>query len=304
MDQQKRPAFVNAHEKDYQHSINPFPIQLLVIDIDGTLLDPAHRITPRVRAAIHAARSQGVVVALASGRRYCVASTIADDLAIPLPLLVYDGAIVLDHPSHTLISANYLPASTAQNLLDILVEHRIQPLIHHFFASSAAEEMWTGPASFDTPWVQEQLHRFPQQVRRYPYSACCQGHPDPVRVLAYAPESMLTPLLPLLSTLPCSWNITTSHLQANAVLSIMNQHCSKASGLTALARALDIPLQHVMAIGDDNNDLEMLQCVGWSVAMGQSTPAIKSIAHSITTSNAEDGVAHAIDRYILSNTAL
>lgn len=279
---------------------SPFPIKLLVIDIDGTLLDPDRQITPRVRAAIHAAQQHGVVVSLATGRRYCVASTIADDLAIPLPLLVYDGAVVLNHPSGELVFAERLPASIAQHVLDILVNHHIQPLIHHFFAAATTtEEIWTGPATFDTSWVREQLTRFPEQVRRYPYDVCCAGRPDPVRVLAYAPASLLTSLLPLLSILPCSWNITTSHLQDSAVLSVMNQHCSKASGLTALARALDIPLQHAMAIGDDNNDLEMLQCVGWSVAMAQSTPTIKSIAHAITASNSEDGVALAIERYIL-----
>ena len=286
--------------EDNQRLKGPFPIKLLVIDIDGTLLDPERRITMRVRAAIHAAQRQGVVVALATGRRYCVAVSIADDLGGALPLLVYDGAVVLKHPTGELLFVDYLSANSAQDVLDILVRHQIQPVIHHFFAASVTEEVWTGPETFDTPWVRAQLARFPEQVRRYAYDACCRGRPDPVRVLAYAPESVLAPLLPILSTVPCAWNMTASHLQDSAVLSVMNEHGSKAGGVVALARALAVPLREVMAIGDDNNDLEMLQCVGWSVAMGQATPAIKAIANVITGSNAEDGVAQAIERYILS----
>lgn len=79
----------------------------------------------------------------------------------------------------------------------------------------------------------------------------------------------------------------------------MHTHCSKASGLTTLALQVNIPLPQVMALGDNNNDIEMLEAVGWGVAMGQASDAVKSIADAITSSNAEDGVALAIERYVL-----
>ena len=82
-------------------------------------------------------------------------------------------------------------------------------------------------------------------------------------------------------------------------MAIMHTHCSKAAGLTALAQQLDIPLAHVMAIGDNNNDIEMLEAAGWGVAMGQASDAVRSIAQAVTTSNVEDGVARAIEQYAL-----
>ena len=70
----------------------------------------------------------------------------------------------------------------------------------------------------------------------------------------------------------------------------------------ALAQQLGIPLAHVMAIGDNNNDIEMLEAVGWGVAMGQAADNVQSIAQAVTTSNAEDGVARAIELYALRAT--
>lgn len=79
----------------------------------------------------------------------------------------------------------------------------------------------------------------------------------------------------------------------------MDKKCSKASSVATLAQHLNIPLSEAMAIGDNINDLEMLQEVGWGVAMGQASAIIKEAAHAVTASNAEDGVALAIERYIL-----
>ena len=79
----------------------------------------------------------------------------------------------------------------------------------------------------------------------------------------------------------------------------MDIGCSKASGITALANYLNIPLQQVMAIGDNNNDIQMLRTAGWGVAMGNASEAVKAAAQAITASNWEDGVAQAIERYAL-----
>ena len=85
-----------------------------------------------------------------------------------------------------------------------------------------------------------------------------------------------------------------------AELAIMHPGCSKASGVAALAALYDIPLAQVMAIGDNTNDIAMLQTVGWGVAMGQASAVVKAAARAITASNQEDGVALAIEQYALA----
>jgi Cof subfamily protein (haloacid dehalogenase superfamily) len=274
-------------------------IRLLVLDIDGTLLNPQRELTERTRTALHMAQQAGIAIALATGRRYNITASIASDLALKagLSLILYDGAIVLNYPANTILHTNFLPAAHAQQALELLVEHRLQPVIHHL--RDDVEEIWTGPAEFDTVWVEEQFRRFASGVRRFPYADCCSGQPDPLRVLAYGSEEHIQRILPAAMALPCSWNITRSHLRGGAVLSLLNRVCSKASGVTALAQSLDIPLEQVMAIGDDDNDISMMQVVGWSVAMGQATAQVKATARAITTTNTEDGAARAIESYVL-----
>ena len=93
-------------------------------------------------------------------------------------------------------------------------------------------------------------------------------------------------------------------IYGSAELAIMDYGCSKASGVAALANTLHISLSEVMAIGDNNNDIAMLQSVGWGVAMGQAPEQVKSAAQVVTASNWEDGVAQAIARYALSSARL
>lgn len=79
---------------------------------------------------------------------------------------------------------------------------------------------------------------------------------------------------------------------------------SKASGLKALTKHLGLEAANVMAIGDEMNDLEMIKWAGLGVAMGNAVEAIKAVADAVTTHNDEAGVAHAIERYILSEKKL
>ena len=80
---------------------------------------------------------------------------------------------------------------------------------------------------------------------------------------------------------------------------ILPKCVNKATGLKALAEHLGIPREQIMAIGDENNDIEMIEYAGLGVAMGNAPDAIKALADVTTTSNEEDGVATAIKRYVL-----
>jgi len=74
---------------------------------------------------------------------------------------------------------------------------------------------------------------------------------------------------------------------------------TKASALSRLAEILDIQASEIMAMGDANNDIEMLEFAGLGIAMGNASDYVKSLADTVTASNEEDGVARAIEKYIL-----
>ncbi len=281
--------------------ITPPDIKLLVIDIDGTLLTPEREITARTRDAIHAAQAEGIVVTLATGRRYTNTAPIADALGLSIPLILCDGALILQHPQIAVLHTQSLAATVASEAVAILARHGIQPVVHHI--NDTKEAIWTGPESFDTPWLTEYLSMFPDQVSRFPLDILCKGKPDPLRVVAFAPEDAIYTLAPEISALACSWNSIKQGNYGSAEMAIMRPHCSKASGVAWMAQSLGVPMSEVMAIGDNNNDIEMLEAVGWGVAMGQASDAVKTIARTVTTRNTEDGVAQAIECYALRRAA-
>ncbi|MBV9228153.1 MAG: HAD hydrolase family protein, partial [Chloroflexi bacterium] len=195
-----------------------------------------------------------------------------------------------------------LRASVAQQAVEILVRHNVQPVVHHI--NGGFEETWTGFSEFDTQWLAAYFAAFPDNIRRMGHATLCVGQPDPLRVVAFASEEVIyEKLVPEISTLHCSWNAITRGNYGTAEMAIMHHICSKAAGVSALAEQLGIALEQVMAIGDNNNDIEMLQAVGWGIAMGQASDAVKAVAHAVTASNREDGVALAIERYALNKAA-
>ncbi|HEV2659294.1 MAG TPA: HAD-IIB family hydrolase, partial [Ktedonobacteraceae bacterium] len=93
-------------------------IKLLAIDIDGTLLNPQKQITPRTRAAIQAAHAAGVVVALATARRYRNTAPIAAELGIDIPLVLCDGALIMQGGG--ILTTQVLKAQVAQDAVEFM----------------------------------------------------------------------------------------------------------------------------------------------------------------------------------------
>jgi Cof subfamily protein (haloacid dehalogenase superfamily) len=279
----------------------PSAIKLIAIDIDGTLLNPQREITPRVEAAIRRAREAGIVVTLATGRRYFSTSQIASKLGLTIPLILCDGSLVLEHPDGSVLHTNPLQAEVAQQVVDLVLRYQLQPVVHHINGSNGSEEeIWTGPDEYDNHWVHTYLTSFTNAiVRRWPIERLCSGQPDPLRVIVFASEEIVLSLVSDVSTLPVSWDVIKRGNYGTAELAVMHPHCSKASGLRALAQHLHIPIEHTMAIGDNTNDIAMLKAAAWGVAMGHASEPVKASADVITASNEEDGVALAIERYAL-----
>jgi len=275
----------------------PANIKIIVIDIDGTLLTPDGSITARSLEVVQAAQQAKIAVTLATARRYYNTAMIANELGLKTPLIVYDGAIIIQHPHKAILHKHLLSARVGQQAVDMLIRHKIQPVVHPF--KDTQEEIWTGPSALDNAWVDTYFASAPTQVHRMPFETLCIGNPDPIRVVAFASGEVIYTLLPEIAALECSWTIIRRGNYGSAELAIMNPSCSKASGIVELARYLSVSLEQIMAIGDNNNDIEMLRTVGWGVAMGQASEAVKSAARAVTASNREDGVAQAIQHYAL-----
>src|SRR5579859_8151129 len=147
------------------------PIKLLVIDIDGTLLDPHRKITERTRAAIQAAQAAGITVTLATGRRYYNSHQIADELGLAIPLIVYDGAAIIQHPQNKVILTQTMLADLAQQVVEIVARHHLQPVVQ--LLNGNIEEVWSGPVELDDQWTKGYFAVNPHCARRVPHEVLC-----------------------------------------------------------------------------------------------------------------------------------
>ncbi|GKT27566.1 HAD-superfamily hydrolase, subfamily IIB like protein [Aduncisulcus paluster] len=83
-------------------------------------------------------------------------------------------------------------------------------------------------------------------------------------------------------------------------MDVMNENVSKGNAIKALAEIYKITTQEIMAMGDNNNDIEMIQVAGIGVAMGNAGEAVKAVADDVAVHHEEDGVAWALEKYVLS----
>lgn len=270
-----------------------------MLDIDGTLLDEQGEITPRTRRAIQAAVAAGVLVTLATARRYFSAAIFAADLALNAPLATYDGALIREYPSGETWHLDLLGASPGQAAVDAIARHGLQPVVQQMLPDG--ERMLSGPESADTPWVATYFNVFSDQLERRPFSELCADNVDPLRVVAFGPLEQLEPIAAELRPLPCALYLNPRGNYNSAELSIMSPTASKGNALSVLSSRLQISAGETMAIGDSFNDLSMLSQAGLGIAMGQAPPEVRAAAHALTLPNSADGVAIAIERYLLNS---
>lgn len=287
------------------------PIHLLAADLDGTLLDPTGAISPRTLDALVGAQERGVRIVLATARRFTGALPVAQAAPGVDALILYDGAQVRAYPSGDVLSAQHLPAALGQQVADLMAAHGVQPIAQH--GATAGERLIVGPRPPRGPWADAYLATTADQVERVPLAELCAGRPGPLRLVAFAPLRRLQRIArELAARYPIGESLSTEGLVATQVLprgnygtaelTVFAPGVSKGAALIRVAELLRIPLAQMLAIGDGLNDISMLRVAGLAVAMGTAPRALRRVAHVVTGTNAEDGVAQAMERYILGRT--
>ncbi len=272
--------------------------RLLMIDIDGTLLNEQGQITPRTRRAVTAAQDAGVAVVLATARRYFSASQFAADLGLNAPVASYDGAFICLHPSGERWHSDPLPAVVGQAAVDAIARHGLQPMAQ--YALEDGEHILTGYPSGDTPWSGVYFDIYADQLERRPLHELCAGEHDPLRIVVLGPQERLEAIAAELRPLPCQLYINPQGSYDSAELAVLSPTTSKGNALTVLSSRLQLSPEQTMALGDSYNDLSMLGLAGLGVAMGQAPPEVRAVARALTLPNTEDGAALAIERYLLN----
>lgn len=270
-------------------------IRLLALDVDGTLLDPAGSLTPRTAAAVQAAVAAGCIVTLATGRRFRTARPIAAMLGLELPILVQNGALIKDSLTGEVLYHRHLDVAAARDIVAYLWRAGAQPIVYE--NAFVGEWVYTGPEARDSAMNRRYFARNAEYVRCETLEELLPDEP-PLEVATVDDVERVQALAPGIVR-PGLRTIATTYSSSPAFLEVLDARCSKGEALRALAQRFDVPMAQTMAIGDNLNDLELIEAAGVSVAMGNARLEVQALARYVTGSNAEDGVAEAIARFVL-----
>ena len=277
-------------------------IRLLALDIDGTLLDTDGRIPGANREAVARAIDAGVEVALATGRRYDFARPIFESLPGPLTLILSNGAIVKTRDGQT-VMRSLLPRQTARAVLADVPEHRAS-------AAVVFDRPREGQVVFEAiDWEHPRHRRFFEVNRPFlaessPLEECLTE--DPIQVMFSGGCVEMRGLFERLQQRVDGFSVALTEYEHRdfSLVDVVTAGCSKGSALRAWAAERGFARDEVMAIGDNLNDLQMLEFAGTAVLMGNALPELKARGWPVTGSNNEGGVAQAIDRYVLHSSGL
>lgn len=275
--------------------LNP-PIRLLAIDIDGTLLNPQFEISPVDMAALRRVHQEGVEVLLVTGRRHTFALPIARQLGFDLWLISSNGAITRSLGGET-FHRDLLPAATCLILCREMQAFRGNTVLTFDTESRGAivlEHMDELNSSIQR-WLEKNLQYIDFVI---PIEKSITR--DPVQAMFCGPIARMHQALDLLASGSVSNHVTVLRTEYPvrdlSIVDVLNQGCSKGHALERWASYRDIPRGQVMAIGDNYNDVEMLAFAGLPFIMGNASDELRGHGWAVTRSNADHGVAHAIEQ--------
>jgi Cof subfamily protein (haloacid dehalogenase superfamily) len=272
------------------------PIRLIAIDIDGTLLDANFQVSERTVATLRWAHGMGVEIALATGRRHIFALPVAQALGFEVALISSNGAITRSYDG-TLFHRDPLPVGCALELVEHMTDFRRNLVITYDAGESGTlllESLEELNGSIRR-WLEHNVQhlRFVQ-----PIESGLQG--DPIQAMfcgtvgrMRAAQEQLVRNKGLLSRITA---LKTQYDERDlCMVDILNRGCSKGAALRRWAEFRGYAAAEVMAIGDNYNDIEMLEFAGYAYIMGNAPEDLRERGWQETLSNRENGVALAVE---------
>ena len=286
-------------------------INLIATDMDGTLLNAAHEISEENIQAIKYAQSQGITVVIATGRAFYEANAPINQTDLKVPYICLNGAEVRDE-SFNIMSTSNLNRELINRItvelnkenifyqvytnLGIYTENPLRDLeIYIDIAQRAGQE---ADVEKIKSGIQKRIDNGTLKVVDN-YDKI-QDTPGEIVMKILAFDSDLEKIDRVSETLAKSESLAISS-SSRGNIEITHSDAQKGIALNTIAERLNIDMENVMAIGDNMNDVSMLERVGYSVAMENAAPEVKAIAKYETDSNEQSGVGKAIMKLLREN---
>jgi Cof subfamily protein (haloacid dehalogenase superfamily) len=278
------------------------PFDLVILDLDGTILNlyRSEQISPTVRATIAAVQAAGVPVTIGTGRTLdYIRTNLATLLQLTTPVVSTQGAVVGDPVTGQMLTETTIPLSAARQVAQ-WVEERQAITVFYFNEPDGHTRLYQTYFAEDAEDLAFHEHVF--GAPRIPLASFLprlsgpDAHPPVKFIIDNDLQRAADPVPALRTRFGNDLYITRTHprLVEGTALGV-----HKGQGVLDLCRLLSIDPQRVLAIGDNDNDIPMLEVVGYGVAMGNATPGVKAVAKWIAPPIDQDGAAVALQRLVL-----
>jgi hypothetical protein len=274
--------------------------KLVCIDVDGTLLNNKHKITKRTKEILLKAHELGVHIVISTGRMYTDAEYYSNLIGVKSPVIASNGAFIKEKDNDKVIYKDVLSESLSLELLGIFRKHHIKPYFctpHKFYYGNimfklfylATKIVGSRSNKLDVEYVfswdqwQKVLHIEKDNMVK--------------SEIIYRDAALIYELRNELKNLSQLEIVDSSKYN----IEITRKGVSKGKAVEMLASLYDLKREEIITIGDSENDLSMIEYAGLGIAMGNAADIVKQKADYITDSNDNEGVANAINKFILGN---
>lgn len=275
------------------------PVKLVALDLDGTTLDSAYRIPPANHEAICDLLAAGILPVLATGRRFRIGACFAEALGLPGPMILQNGAITKQVGTRMVLQCRFIESAIVRRVIRQGHLAGFSPVVTCNPESPGELLVENCPARYralgkylESGWNDITLADDLEQIRRSDVLQIMYcGTVDEMHRLA----GRLRPCFEGALTI-----VLTEYPRRDlSILDIMEGRVSKGSALRHLAGLLQIPMDEVLAVGDNFNDRHMLEAAGQAMIMGNADPSLQLEFPCVLPSNDEAGVAWGIWTHVL-----
>ena len=271
--------------------------KLIAIDMDGTLLNSDNEISERNQSAIRVAVDKGIKVVLTTGRIYSSALFYAKSLKISTPIISCNGAYIAEHDKSNILYESPISVDSIKDVIELAEKENMH---YHFYDDStfyARELNETVLKYYNWNQKRDEMDRININIIENPFEVVQNEKPNVYKFVFV--ENDREKLIRFRKRLESIKNIEIASSWINNV-EVMNKGVSKGKALEELCKLFEINKEEVVAIGDNENDISMLEFAGLSVAMGNGVENAKKISCVVTDTNDNDGVGIAIEKYVLA----
>ncbi|MDA9471262.1 Cof-type HAD-IIB family hydrolase [Enterococcus sp. 5H] len=267
-------------------------IKLVAIDLDGTLLNSHKEISQKNKDVLAQAKAAGVKIVLCTGRPLAAIEVYLETLGLRDNgdySITFNGGLVQKNDTGEIIEKALMPLDAVHDLYQLAAELNV-PL--DILSDGLVLQL---PTSLENRSLYSQLNNL------LTFEAAELQHLTADRIYNKAVVAIDEDYLDeQISKIPTTFYDRYEIIKTRSnLLEFMPKGITKAYGISLLARDLEIKQEEIMTIGDEENDLPMIEYAGLGVAMENAVASVKALADVITDTNDNDGVAHAVEKFVL-----